>query len=170
MLFLTFALALLACDPGTQKIEGGDDTDSGPIFTNGDGFPELTGSPVPDATIAAGDTLHVQIPVDSDTVYTRVAAQDYATTTVNLRNWAELTSGPTTKTADLWIPDSTPPGKYYITVDLCSSDACTDPYDRVQYNRGGGDEYDRKDFTSPPLTQVGKDYGSGIPVVSFTVD
>ena len=42
MLFLTFALALLACDPGPQKLEGGDDTDLGPIFTNGDGFPVVS--------------------------------------------------------------------------------------------------------------------------------
>lgn len=163
-------LSLLAL-PGCTSTEGDDDTGPDPAFVDGDGFPELTGTPTSEASIAKGETLHAQVPVDGDTAYVRLAVEDYATSVVLVQNWADEGGPSTTVAADVEIPigSSAAPGTYYLTVELCSTGGgCTNPFKRVSYERlGAGTTYRRTDFDSPPLTQVGEPRDSTIPIQTF---
>lgn len=156
--------ALPACLP-----EGGDPE---PVYTDGDGFPELTGTPTSESTISAGETLHVQVPVDADTAWVRLAVEDYPTSIVLVQNWADEGGPSTSVEAEVTIPDGTSaaPGTYYFTVELCSTGGgCTDPFQRVFYERlGEGSTYGRTDYESPPLAEVGEpDRDTTIEIQTF---
>lgn len=153
-------------DAGPDNADAGED----PLFVDGDGFPELTGPITTQGAVAPGDTLIAQVPVDADTAYVRLAVEDYATSISLVQNFADEGGPSTTFQADIVIPDGTSaaPGTYYLTVDLCSSAQCIDPFRRVTYERvGEATTYTRVDFDSPPLTQVGDPRDSGIAINTF---
>lgn len=176
------ALALAAaCSSSTTDAKSGADAggagaDSGgpgPTFTNGDGYPELTGSPVIGSPSAAkGTEIKVVIPYDADTRYVRLAIEDFKESKLLLQNWAQVVpAGGGTVEATVSIPSTTTPtDTYYFTFDLCSSDACYDPFKRTTYERTGtGTTYTRVGYTSPPLTLTDPARDSGITIPTFTV-
>ncbi|MBI1947906.1 MAG: hypothetical protein HYS27_19605 [Deltaproteobacteria bacterium] len=141
--------ALAACLPETAA-----------VYVDGDGFPELTGAPSCEATIAKGETLYVTVPVDADTAYVRLAVEDWASSIVLVQNWADEGGPSAGVAAEVTIPpdSSAAPGTYYLTVDLCSTGGgCENPYKQVVYERlGDGTTFGRTDYDSPPRTQVGE--------------
>ncbi|MCC7073195.1 MAG: hypothetical protein IT383_17875 [Deltaproteobacteria bacterium] len=165
------AFAALVTLPGC--LPDGDDPE--PVYTDGDGFPELTGPPTCEGSIAKGETLHVSVPVDADTAYVRLAVEDYATSIVLVQNWADEGGPSTSVAADVTIPDgsSAEPGTYYLTVDLCSTGGgCENPYMQVVYERlGEGTTFGRTDYESPPRTQVGEPArDTGIEIQTFELN
>lgn len=162
-------LTLVGCVPGAEG-EG-----EGELYVDGDGFPELTGTPTCEATIAKGETLHVQVPVDADTAYVRLAVEDYATSVVLVQNWADEGGPSTSVPAEVTIPpgSSAEAGTYYLTVELCSTGGgCENPYQRVVYERlGEGSTYGRTEYESPPLAEVGEaDRESGVEIQTFELN
>lgn len=175
---ITLAVSLTACEdsstPGDKTTDAAAPAEaSGSTFTNGDGYPELTGPPVIAAPSAAkGTQIKVTIPYDSDTRYVRLAIEDYPTSKVLLQNWAEaVPAGGGTVEATVTIPSTTTPtDTYYFTFDLCSSDACYDPFKRTTYEREGtGTTYVRIGYSSPPLTKTDALRDSGIPIPTFLI-
>lgn len=155
---------------GGNGASGGGSGNAGPVYVDGDGFPELTGPLTHQGSASAGDTLMVGIPVDADTAWVRLAIEDYATSTTLVQNEADEGGPSTTVSIDIEIPvgTSAPPGTYYMTVELCSSATCVDPFKRVVYERlGQSTTYGRTDFDSPPLVQVGNPYDSAVPIQTF---
>ena len=154
--------------------DGGSDSNSGgATFTGGDGYPELSGPPVVTSPSAAkGTEIKVTIPYDSDTRYVRLAIEDFRESKVLLQNWAQaVAAGGGSVQATVSIPSTTTPtDTYYFTFDLCSSDACYNPFKRTTYERTGvGTTYTRVGFTSPPLTQSDGPRESGITIPTFTI-
>jgi hypothetical protein len=154
---------------------GGDDDDNDPIYVDGDGMPELTGSPTWElSTVPAGDTLDVYVPVDTDTAYARVGVYDVATDTLLVANWAETAAPGATQTGFVTIPLATAAGAYYMDVDLCSSDACFQPYMRNYYRQedGGGSTYFERHMDYPAggsLTEIADWHESNVPIVEIQV-
>ena len=177
MLLAAAVLAATGCGtaPGEDDGDGsgGDGAGPGPTFTDGDGYPELTGSPaIASPSAAKGTEIEVTIPYDSDTGYVRLAIEDFAQSTLLVQNWAEAVSGGGGSVhATVSIPSTTTPtDTYYFTFDLCSSDACYDPFHRTTYERLGADTtYTRVGYTSPPLTQSDGPRDSGIAIPTFTI-
>lgn len=168
------ALLFAACnsgdDPDDGTLDAGADT-GGAECGDGEGYPELTGSPTVPAAAARGGEIEVTIPVDGDTAYARLAIEDFATSSTLINNWADATEGATSVTATVSIPEATTPGVYYLTFDLCSSDACTDPFRRNTYERtGSGTTYTRVGYDSPPLTQTEGPCDSGLAIPTFDID
>lgn len=170
-------LALASCSPKSEGPGGPlvgsptGETGGAAVYVDGDGFPELTGpvglSP---ATLAPDDTLTVEVPVDADTAWVRLAIEDYPSSLSLVQNWAEEGGPSTTVQAEIVIPigTSAPAGTYYVTLELCSSATCVDPFRRVAYERlGDGATYGRTDYDSPPLTQLGDTWDSTIPIATF---
>lgn len=154
-------------------IPGGDPEDA--VYTDGDGFPELTAAPSSPSSINKGETLTVSVPVDADTAWVRLAVEDYATSEVLVQNWADESEASTAVEAEIEIPvgSSAAPGTYYVTVELCSSGGgCTDPFQRVFYERlGEGSTYGRTDYESPPLAEVGDaNRETGIEIQAFELN
>ena len=162
-----------ATNTGADAGPGADSAGPGATFTAGDGYPELTGSPViasPSAT--KGGEIKVTIPYDADTRYVRLAIEDFKESKLLLQNWAQVVAaGGGTVEATVSIPSTTTPtDTYYFTFDLCSSDACYDPFKRTTYERTGtGSTYTRVGYTSPPLTLTDPAHDSGIAIPTFTV-
>lgn len=169
-LALPALLPALGCGVDAGEPDGDPDPDPAPVFTDGDGFPELTGPLAVPATIAKGDTLIADVPVDADTAFVRLAVEDFATSTTLVQNDADESAPSSTFRGELAIPigSSAPPGSYYLTVELCSSVICENPFKRVSYERvGDSDNYTRVDFDSPPLAQVGDARDSGVVITPF---
>lgn len=143
------------------------------IFTNGDGYPELTGPPIIASPSAAkGTEIKVTVPYDSDTIYVRLAIEDYKETKLLVQNWAQtVPAGGGSVEATVSIPSTTTPtDTYYFTFDLCSSDACYNPFKRTTYERTAtGTTYTRVGYTSPPLTQDDGPRDSAIPIPTFMI-
>lgn len=171
IVLFSLALAAAGCSGG-----GGDDDDDGPIYVDGDGMPELTGSPLfALASVTAGDTLDVTVPVDTDTLYARVGVYDFETDTLLVANWAETAVPGTTQQGSLTIPSSTPAGAYYMDVDLCSSDECYQPYMRNYYRQedGGSTTYFERHLDYPTggsLHEIKAWHESGIEIVTLQVN
>lgn len=146
---------------------------AGAIFTNGDGYPELTGPPIIASPSAAkGTEIKVTVPYDSDTIYVRLAIEDYKETKLLVQNWAQtVPAGGGSVEATVSIPSTTTPtDTYYFTFDLCSSDACYNPFKRTTYERTAtGTTYTRVGYTSPPLTQDDGPRDSAIPIPTFMI-
>ncbi len=146
----------------------------GATFTDGDGYPELTGSPLISPVIANGpywSYVEVTIPYDADTRYVRLEMYDFNTSTLLVQNWAQAVgaSGGSVQ-ATVSFPSSTPPDTYYFTFDLCSSNACSNPFKRTTYERTGtGTTYTRVGYESPPLTQTDGPRDAQITIPTFTI-
>ena len=162
-----------AAEPGGDAGAGGDGASAGPTFTAGDGYPELTGSPVIASPSAAkGTEIKVTIPYDADTRYVRLAIMDFKESKLLVQNWAQaVAAGGGSVQATVSIPSTTvQTDTYYFTFNLCSSDACYDPFKRTTYERSGtGTTYTRVGYTSPPLTQSDGPRESGITIPTFTI-
>ena len=166
-LVLLSLIAFSACLPDDNSEP---DAGTAPLFVDGDGFPELTGSITTQGAVAPGDTLVAQVPVDADTGFVRLAVEDFATSTSLVQNFADESAPSSTFEAELEIPigTSAAPGTYYLTVDLCSVSICNNPFKRVTYERvGESDTYTRVDFDSPPLTQIGDPRDSDVVINTF---
>jgi hypothetical protein len=174
---LVLAMAT-ACDGTTtgEKADaapGSSDGAATATFTNDDGYPELTGSPaIASPSAAKGTEIKVTIPYDSDTRYVRLAIEDYKESKLLVQNWAQaVPAGGGSVEAIVSIPSTTTPtDTYYFTFDLCSSDACYDPFKRTTYERTlTGTTYTRVGYTSPPLTKSDGPRDSAIPIPTFTI-
>lgn len=167
---LVLSLSATACTGG----DGGSKSD--PIYVDGDGMPELTGSPTWElSSVAAGETLDVFVPVDTDTAYARVGVYDFATDTLLVANWAETAVPGTTQQGFVTIPLGTAAGAYYMDVDLCSSDECYQPYMRNYYRQevGGSSTYFERHMDYPTggsLHEIKAYHESEIPIVELLVN
>lgn len=156
-------------DAGVAAADGG----SGAVYTDGDGYPELTGPPVIASPSAAkGKEIKVTVPYDSDTRYVRLAIEDFKESKLLVQNWAQAVgAGGGSVEATVSIPSTTTPtDTYYFTFDLCSSDACYNPFKRTTYERTGtGTTYTRVGYDSPPLTQTDGPRDSQIAIPTFEI-
>ena len=143
-------------------------------YTEGDGFPELTGAlGVAPAEVAPGEVLRVSVPVDSDTRWVRLQVEDFPTSDVLVQDFDGPGGPSATVAVEVRIPADTVAlaGTYYLSVDLCSTDGCASPYRKVFYERdeeeGGRSGYTRADYQAPPLTEVVAPHDSEIPITTF---
>jgi len=149
---------------------------SSPIFVDGDGMPELTGSPAwASPSVTAGQDVDITVPVDSDTLYARVGVYDVATDTLLVANWAETAVPGATQNGFVSIPLATAPGQYYMDVDLCSSDECIQPYMRNYYRQeeGGSSTYFERHMDYPTggsLTEIRAYHESRVPILEIQVN
>ena len=171
-LAVVWAGALAACAEATKP---GDTAgvEPGP-YTEGDGFPELTGAlEVTPAAVAPGEVLRVSVPVDSDTRWIRLQVEDFPTSDVLVQDF-DGPGGPSASVGvDVRIPADTVAlaGTYYLSVDLCSTEGCASPYRKVFYEReeqeGGRSGYTRTDYQAPPLTEVVAPHDSEVRITTF---
>ena len=98
------------------------------LFTNGDSTPELSGIPsAAVTTIAAGTTLAVTVPVDTDTGYVMVSLQNLGlvTTTAPMAKASSTITPGTVQTTTVYIPVPRflPLSTYQLVVDLAATSA-----------------------------------------------
>lgn len=174
------AQEILAC-AGAQALDGGPaDAGVAPDARAGcesAGTPELTG-PITGlaASYAPGDPIDIGVPVDQDTarvivgvyeigsmLYLGGTAEDVtASSTANLSLFAGVKNGKT--------------GRFYLSVELCSTRVCTTPFVRNTYQRADrsaprmfGESYvqTRENVGGPAASQT---CPSSIPVQSFAIE
>jgi hypothetical protein len=145
--------------------------DGGVTCGDGAGWPELTGPLTGLAPSYASPTdIDVSFPVDEDTVYARLTVYDYDTTTTLIQNWAETVTPGSIVNATIGLAAGVPSGTYYLTVELCSTDACALPVSRNDYERDGAStDYYETRYTNPTAMREGP-CPTAIPIQTFTID